>query len=499
MPSHSPAAPRRPHFHFTPAHGWLNDPNGLLFYAGEFHLFYQYHPDNTLWGPMHWGHAVSTDLVNWQHLPIALFPDDLGYIFSGSGVIDWHNTAGFGAEAMVLFFTHHHPDTLAQSQSLAYSLDKGRSWTKYADNPIIPTPHELQNFRDPKVFWYADGADDGHWVMLVATDDAILFYTSTNLLAWEANGRFGSGYGATDGVWETPDLFKLPVGDSADTRWVLSVGVGAGAPAGGSGTQYFVGHFDGKTFTSDHPRETVLWVDFGADFYAAQSWSDTPNGRCLWLAWLNNWQYARDIPAATWRGAMSVPREVHLLETAVGIRLVQKPIPELEQLRSTHHQWHNLTLHPKKSFIPTVTGNTLEIIAEFIITAKADRFGLRVLAGDGAFTTIGYEPTSGVLFTDRSRSGQVDFHQDFARHHQADLPLPENSLRLHIFVDCSMIEVFADNGRVCFSERVFPAGSSTGLAFFADGRAVTLKHLEIFELRTAVFAKAPESSRIVQS
>ncbi|MEZ4595112.1 MAG: glycoside hydrolase family 32 protein, partial [Chloroflexota bacterium] len=333
--------PFRPAYHFTPPTAWLNDPNGMVYYDGEYHLFYQYHPDSTVWGPMHWGHAVSTDLVNWQHLPIALAPDELGYIFSGSAVIDWHNTAGFGPEAMIAIYTYHDANA-NQSQAIAYSLDKGRTWTKYAGNPVIPTPTNIRDFRDPKVLWYEDEDGNGRWVMALAVGRSILFYSSPNLIDWVATGSFGFGHGATDGVWETPDLFELPVAGTAESRWVLTVGIGDHAPASGSGMQYFIGQFDGQTFTNENPKETVLWADYGADFYAAQSWSDAPNGRRLWLAWLNNWQYANQIPTTTWRGAMTLPRELRLVQTEAGIRLGQTAVPELTHLRQGEQSWQNL-------------------------------------------------------------------------------------------------------------------------------------------------------------
>ncbi|MCA9967847.1 MAG: glycoside hydrolase family 32 protein [Anaerolineales bacterium] len=480
--------PFRPQFHFTPPEKWVNDPNGMVYYGGEYHLFYQYYPDDTVWGPMHWGHAVSLDLVNWQHLPIALYPDDLGYIFSGSAVIDWHNTAGFGKDAMVAIYTYHDPDNSHQSQAVAYSTDKGRTWTKYEGNPVIPTPPNIRNFRDPKVMWYDAGNDNGHWVMSLAAGSAILFYTSPNLVDWEASGSFGFGYGSTSGVWETPDLFELPVGGSDQSRWVLTVGVGNGAPAGGSGTQYFVGTFDGQTFTSENPKGTVLWADYGADFYAAQSWSDAPAGRRLWLAWMNNWQYARDIPTSTWRGAMTIPREVGLVQTDEGVRLIQTAVSELTQLRTTHHTWQNLTLTPNTPFAPDVRGETLEIVAEIEVPVTANKVGIRVRVGGGEETAVGYAPKSNTLFVDRSRSGQGDFHGQFATIHTAQFEPADGLLRLHMFVDKSSVEVFVNGGLVTFTDQIFPREESVGIELFVEGEtAVFVPNFEVYGLKTARF------------
>lgn len=483
--------PFRPQFHFTPQKGWLNDPNGLVFYAGEYHLFYQFYPDDTVWGPMHWGHAVSRDLVNWQHLPIALFPDELGYIFSGSGVIDWHNRAGLGEEAMILFFTHHHPDTRDQRQSLAYSTDNGRSWTKYAGNPIIPTPAHLRDFRDPKVIWYQAEGGAGHWVMSLAANDQILFYTSDNLIDWQENGRFSHPQSAATGLWETPDLFQLPVAGCSESRWVLAIGLDNRMPGGRSGTRYFIGTFDGHTFTCDQPGDCVFWADFGADFYAAQSWHDAPDGRRIWLAWMNNWRYAAAIPTSAWRGDLSIPRELELVKTDAGIRLIQQPVSELKRLRHTRWIWTNATIQPDAPFHPIIKGTTLEIMAEFEGVVKADCFGVRVLSGHENAMTIGYDPQKQILYTDRRQAGQVYFHADFPGVHQTELPLHHGRLRLHIFVDRSMVEVFASDGLICFSERLFPHESRIAFNIFTEGAAVHLNSLEVFELKTAVFNSPP--------
>lgn len=465
----------------------MNDPNGLVYYAGEHHLFYQHNPDDTVWGPMHWGHAVSADLVNWEHLPIALAPDEIGTIFSGSAVIDKADTAGFGKEAMVAVFTHD--DSGEQMQSLAYSNDQGRTWTKYAGNPVLKAPKNIRNFRDPKVIWYDDGSGAGHWVMLMAAGNIILFYTSPDLKNWEATGGFGLGYGATEGVWETPDLFYLPVDGGAEQRWVLTVGVQAGAPAGGSGTQYFVGNFDGATFTSENPKKQVLWADYGADFYAAQGWNNTPGERSIWAAWMNNWQYANVVPALTSRGSLTLPRELSLTSTPDGIRLRQAPISELQSLRVEPQQWRDVVISPGTNLLDGVSGELLEIRAEFAIaqTVDADRLGFRIRtnqAGD-EYTTVGYTLKSQTLFVDRTRSGQEAFDSEFPAVHMAELEPIDGVVRLHILVDRSSIEVFANDGLVTMTDLIFPDSSSIELELFVDGGEVRANSLEVFELRAA--------------
>lgn len=473
--------PYRPDAHFSPPNGWMNDPNGMVYFAGEYHLFYQHHPEDIVWGPMHWGHAVSTDLVHWMDLPIALYPDDVGYIFSGSAVIDWQNTAGFGDAAMVALFTHEKDHR--QMQSVAYSTDRGRTWTKYAGNPVIEPPNNIRNFRDPKVVWY-DQQGAGHWVMMLAAGNTILFYTSPDLKTWTVAGGFGPAIGATCGVWETPDLFELPVDGGSERRWVLSVAVGDCAPAGGSGVQYFVGDFDGYTFTNENDKDTMLWVDYGADFYAPQRWNEAPGGRSVWAAWMNNWRYANEIPATSFRGSLTLPRELALIRTQEGVRLVQHPIPELARLRGKGWRWDNLKVDGAAAALPGVSGRALEIIAEFAVPPglAADRFGLRVRVGAGEGTTIGYGVKQKLLYVDRTHSGQVGFHAAFPGIHVAPMAPVDGKIRLHIFVDRTSIEVLGNDGRVALTDLIFPQDGSVGVEVFSDGGPVTLTQLDLYQI-----------------
>jgi fructan beta-fructosidase len=477
--------PYRPQYHFTPSQNWMNDPNGLVYYVGEYHLFYQHNPNDTVWGTIHWGHAVSRDLVNWQHLPIALAPDEHGMIFSGSAVIDWKNTAGFGKEAMVAIFTHH-SELARQSQSLAYSTDKGRTWTKYDGNPVLEPPKNIKNFRDPKVFWYGDEST-GHWVMAVSGGSVILFFSSPDLKNWESTGGFGFGYGSTVGIWETPDLFQLPVDGGPETRWVLTVGVGVGGPAGGTGTQYFVGDFDGETFTSENPKDTILWADFGADFYAAQSWSDEPDGRHIWLGWMNNWRYATSIPTSTWRSSFTLPRELSLRNTLDGIRLFQQPITNFKDLRSNQERWQNQQITSMTQY--PLLNSSVELFAEFQIIPNmpADRLGLRIVTVDGDFTTIGYATKPQQLFIDRSQCSKAEFNPAFSGVHLARLEPENGTIRLHIFIDRGSVEVFANDGRVVLTDQIFPCGENSKLEIFSDGGEVILVSLEMYGLQTASF------------
>src|SRR5688572_4628821 len=327
----------RPQFHFTPKARWMNDPNGMVYYEGEYHLFYQYYPDGDVWGPMHWGHTVTTDLVVWEHLPIALYPDSLGMIFSGSAVVDEKNSSGFGSTdspPLVAVFTYH--DAVKekegrsdyQTQGIAYSLDKGRSWKKYDKNPVIANPG-VRDFRDPKVFWHEESKQ---WIMtLVAADHAEL-YGSADLKLWTKLSEFGKEYGNHGGVWECPDLFQLPVEGEGIQKWVMIININPGAPNGGSGTQYFVGEFDGKKFTSDTEQARTSWLDYGPDDYAGITWSNAPDGRKIFMGWMNNWSYAQVVPTSPWRGGTTVARDLSLVRIDGSLYVKSVVAVELEKL-----------------------------------------------------------------------------------------------------------------------------------------------------------------------
>jgi fructan beta-fructosidase len=483
----------RPQFHFTPAVNWMNDPNGLVYFDGEYHLFFQYNPFGAKWGHMSWGHAVSRDLVRWEHLPVAIPEADGVMAFSGSAVVDWNNTSGFGRDGtppLVAIYTGHRETN--QSQYIAYSNDRGRTWTVYDGNPVLDIGRK--DFRDPKVFWHQP---QRQWVMALALPDEhkVRFYGSPDLKRWRHLSDFGPA-AAVGGIWECPDLFELPVdGDPQTTRWVLIVSLNPGGPAGGSGMQYFVGHFDGTRFVAESPApgvtgagmpaDQVLWADHGADFYAAVSFSDVPreDGRRLWLGWMNNWDYAQDIPTVPWRSAQSLPRALALRTTAQGIRLVQQPAAELQRLRGARQ-----TVDPQPIGETAVSlaaqgiaGTALEIVAEFEVGTAAE-LGLKVRAGEREETVIGIDPRAGRLFVDRSRSGQVGFHPKFTGRHTAPLRPENGRVTLHVFVDWSSVEVFAADGEVVLTDQIFPAPDSDGVALYARGGTARLVSLEAWPL-----------------
>ncbi|MDQ3687835.1 MAG: glycoside hydrolase family 32 protein [Acidobacteriota bacterium] len=480
----------RPQFHFTPATNFMNDPNGMVFYQGEYHLFYQHNPFGNEWGHMSWGHAVSSDAVHWKNLPVALREENGIMIFSGSAVVDRNNSSGLCAaraqsdkSCLIAIYTGHTEKN--QTQNIAYSNDRGRTWTKYARNPVIDISE--RDFRDPKVIWHEATRQ---WVMVavLAKDRKVRFYGSTNLRDWKHLSDFGPA-GATGGIWECPDLFQLNVdGRQNASKWVLKVDLNPGSIAGGSGGQYFVGEFDGTKFTNANAPDQTLWIDYGKDFYAAQSWSNLPDAdkSCVWLGWLNNWQYANKTPTAPWRGAQSIPRAATLRAYPEGVRLVQRPVSELRSLRAAHFSVKNESVTKANALLTAgnLSGDALEIIAEFEPGA-ASEFGFRVRKGAGEETTVAYSTAAQQLFVDRTKSGDVSFESNFPGRHAAPLPLEKNRVRLHIFVDRSSIEVFGNDGRAVITDLIFPKPDSRGIEVYATNGTAKLVSLDIWKLKSA--------------
>jgi sucrose-6-phosphate hydrolase SacC (GH32 family) len=478
----------RPSFHFTPPQRWLNDPNGLVYLQGQYHLFYQHNPLDVVWGPMHWGHAASADLLHWQHLPIALAPDKNGAIFSGSAVVDEHNSAGLGAGALVAAFTHHRRGR--QAQSLAYSIDAGITWVKHPANPLLPSPPGVNDFRDPKVFWYAarPGAA-GHWVMLLAVHDCVWFYTSPDLQTWKKSGEFGRGWGAQSGVWETPECFPLPVEDQSRPVWVLLAGIQNGAPSGGSGTQYFLGDFDGERFVCQDTPKRVRWADYGADFYALQTWNNAPGGRRVGLAWMNNWLYAQRIPAGAWRGAFTTPRQFSLAGDGENQVLIQQPVDELLGLRRAALAWDAQTLAPGEYRIGTLQGPSLDIEASFELQQhRRQRFGLRLPCGARSSAVLSIEP--GERIVNFERPAPAGAPGSFARPQRLTLDPAARTLELRILIDAASIEVFLDGGRCVLTNQVFPGETAGPASLFVEGAGLPLQALRAWELQPAASSGA---------
>ncbi|WP_339314415.1 PfkB family carbohydrate kinase [Paenibacillus sp. FSL M7-0896] len=479
----------RPGFHFSPPSSWANDPNGLVYYEGSYHLFYQHHPYGNKWGPMHWGHAVSEDLIQWEHAPIALFPDEHGAIFSGCCVVDWNNSSGLfeDSDGLVALFTHadHHPDTgqPRQRQSLAYSSDKGMNWHKYNGNPVL-AEEELIDFRDPKVFWHAESE---RWIMVIVAGDHARFYASENLREWSLTGEFGREEGSHDGVWECPDLFQLPVDDTGRSKWVLIISIGdhPNCPEG-SRTQYFIGEFDGKTFINDNPADHILWLDYGRDNYAGVTWSDIPeqDGRRVIIGWMSNWKYANETPTGSWRGAMTLPRAMSLTSKDGSVVLSQMPVREIEQLRNESMSWNDITITPATPFRQQMNSDLLEIEGEIdILSGDAVYIHLQSV-GQQSEIIIGYDPAQEWLFTDRSKSGLTDFHPAFASRHGARLAAANGKLKLHIWLDRNAVEVYAANGLVVLTDQIFPDAPIENIQVSTQSGQAVLNSLQIHTLKS---------------
>ncbi|MDU0201988.1 glycoside hydrolase family 32 protein [Paenibacillus sp. MAH-36] len=474
----------RPNFHFTPQQQWMNDPNGLVYFQGEYHLFYQYHPDGTTWGPMHWGHAISKDLVSWDHMPVALEPDEHGYIFSGSAVVDWEDTSGFfgGGAGLVAIFTHHdnagENGSVRERQSLAYSSDSGRTWTKYSGNPVLADTR-FPDFRDPKVFWHTKSK---RWIMILASGQTVSIYHSPNLKEWTFASQFGEGEGSHIGVWECPDLFELPVdGDPSHTKWVMLVSIG-NAPEypEGSRTQYFIGQFNGTEFKNDDAAESVRWLDGGRDNYAGVSWSDLPaeDGRRIYIGWLSNWKYAQVTPTEGWRSAMTLPRTLGLRSRANRILLVQRPVQELDQWKTDTMQWNDLLIEPGYNPLSGLALTSFMLEAEFELQT-ATEFGFKVRTSKEYETVVGYLAEAQELFVDRTQSGKTDFHTDFPGRHAVEAEAVDGRLVLRIWVDRCSVEVFAGEGEAVITDLLFPIDEQPGLAVYAKHGNVRLASLSI--------------------
>lgn len=475
----------RPQYHYTQEMSNASDPNGLVYYDGEYHLFHQ--------DQGRWGHAVSTDLIHWKRLPIAIPMGEMGHSWSGSAIVDANNASGLfnGGSGLIAFYTLYNPDKTGGNQKIgiAYSNDKGRTWQIYSRNPIIQNPGGLDgswDFRDPKVTWDSEHSE---WVMVVTGGDNIRFYTSHNLLTWNYVSSFGYGSYLHGGTWECPDLFELPIdGDTSNKKWVLAISTGPTTQTNGSTSEYFVGNFDGTTFTSDNPAATVLRNEKGRDMYAAQTFSDIPSsdGRRISIGWMSNWDYGFSFPTSPFHGQLSIPRSLSLKNyPGEGIRLVQSPVEELNTLRGTVNSWNNVNITPTSSnLLKNMSGNAYEIDATLQLpnTGAATEFGFNVRTLGDQKTVIGYNVTSSQIFVNRDNSGRKDFTQNFTGLQTADLSPVNNQIKVHIYVDESSIEVFGNDGKVVFSDIILPNSARDGMSFYSKGGNVTVTSLNVYPL-----------------
>lgn len=504
----------RPSYHFTPLYGWMNDPNGMVYKNGEYHLYFQYNPYGSKWGNMHWGHAVSKDLVHWEHLDPAIARDPVGHIFSGSSVIDKKNTAGFGKNAIIAIYTNNSVNH-DEVQCLAYSNDNGRTFTKYEGNPVLTPFDGLKDFRDPKVFWYEKGKC---WYMIVSADKEMRLYKSKNLKKWNYVSAFGKGIGQQPCQYECPDFFQLPVnGDKKKMKWVMTMNINPGCWFGGSATEYFVGDFDGKKFTCPDANE-VKWLDWGKDHYATVTFSNTGD-RVLGITWMSNWQYANLTPFKQNRGANGLPRELKLYEKNGKYYISEDVAPEVYALRKDTKNVADASVSDEKMLAGVAANMEGAFEIEADVTPDANGIaGIEISNNKRERTMIYFDMKQGKVVMDRTESGLTDFGKqavphdielawdkqraaegkepariansinyknDFALATWAPLSLCEDGKKTYhvdVFVDKSSVELFVDGGRIAMTNLVFPVAPYENVKLYTQGGKAEFKNLKVHKL-----------------
>ncbi len=482
--------PHRSQLHFSPQANWMNDPNGMFYDKGKYHLFYQYYPDSTVWGPMHWGHAESKDLVHWKELPIALYPDSLGCIFSGSAVVDTYNTSKLGTAEnppIIAAFTHH--DFVGekaktndfQKQSIAYSLDGGYEWQKYSGNPVIPNKEKIKDFRDPKVVWHEASQK---WILVLAAYDRVKFYASANLTDWEFLSDFGIE--GDHRLWECPDLFQMKVADSNEYKWVLLVSIQKNAPNDGTATSYFVGEFDGIKFNSE--VESQKWLDWGTDNYAFVTWNNVPkdDGRVLGIGWMSNWQYAQIVPTVNWRSTMTLPRELTLVKSASNYALHSTLVREFEQLRNTTTALGQMTITQEKLIEGSFTASQAEVdLSVDLQQTTASAFGIKLQNELGEKLVIKFDKKEGQMFVDRTNSRKDKFSDEFFKNvHAAPIDFNKEKMNMRLIIDAASIEIFINEGALSFTSIFFPSEKFSAISLFADSGVCNFSNLEVHHLNS---------------
>ena len=468
----------RPVYHHTPAYGWMNDPNGMFYKDGVYHLYFQHNPYGSTWGNMTWGHSTTTDLVNWNYEGLAIKPDAWGAVFSGSAVVDYDNTAGFGKNAVVAFYTSakSSPWGDTQSQSMAYSLDNGKTFVKYAYNPVVTS--SKRDFRDPKVFWYAP---DKHWVMILAGGQEMDIYSSKNLKDWKYESSFGAKQGAHGGVWECPDLVELPVEGAKEKKWVLICNINPGGPFGGNAAQYFVGTFDGKKFVNESPTQTK-WMDWGKDHYATVTFSNAPGGRCIALGWMSNWQYQTVLPTLQYRGSNTIARDLTLYRQDGELLLRCAPSPEIEKARMQKVSVPSFKVSDSYDLASLLEGNDGAYEIDMTIKNSGASKIMFTLSNDkGEKVNMYYDIMRKQFVMDRSESGKVDFSVDFPAVTVAPVYDTDN-IRLRLFVDRTSIEAFGEGGKFVMTNQVFPTEPYNKMSFVSVRGNFTVKSMDVYKL-----------------
>ena len=469
----------RPVYHHTPMYGWMNDPNGMFYKDGVYHLYFQYNPYGSMWGNMTWGHSTSTDLTHWTYEGTAIVPDAWGAIFSGSCVVDKDNTAGFGKGAVVAFYTSAKstPWGDIQSQSMAYSLDNGKTFIKYEHNPILTSTE--RDFRDPKVFWYAPGK---HWVMMLAVGQEMQIYSSGNLKEWKKESSFGAMQGAHGGVWECPDLVEVAVEGSKEKKWVLICNLNPGGPFGGSAAQYFVGSFDGKKFVNESPTQTK-WLDWGKDNYATVTWSNAPAGRCIALGWMSNWQYANNVPTTQYRSANTLARDLTLYRVGGELYLKSKPSSEIKKARAEEKKIPTFEVKGNYEVSSLLADNKGAYEIEMTIENKGtSKIDFSLMNEKGEKVAMYYDVVRKQFVMDRSASGVVGFSRDFPAVTVAPVRNTDQ-IHLRLFIDRSSVEAFGEDGEYVMTNLVFPAEPYNRMVFSSDKGSYIVKSMNVYRLQ----------------
>lgn len=469
----------RPVYHHTPVYGWMNDPNGMFYKDGVYHLYFQYNPYGSMWGNMTWGHSTSTDLTHWTYEGTAIVPDAWGAIFSGSCVVDKDNTAGFGKGAVVAFYTSAKstPWGDIQSQSMAYSLDNGKTFIKYEHNPILTSTE--RDFRDPKVFWYAPGK---HWVMMLAVGQEMQIYSSGNLKEWKKESSFGAMQGAHGGVWECPDLVEVAVEGSKEKKWVLICNLNPGGPFGGSAAQYFVGSFDGKKFVNESPTQTK-WLDWGKDNYATVTWSNAPAGRCIALGWMSNWQYANNVPTTQYRSANTLARDLTLYRVGGELYLKSKPSPEIKKARAEEKKIPTFEVKGNYEVASLLADNKGAYEIEMTIENKGtSKIDFSLMNEKGEKVAMYYDVVRKQFVMDRSASGIVGFSRDFPAVTVAPVRNTDQ-IHLRLFIDRSSVEAFGEDGEYVMTNLVFLAEPYNRMVFSSDKGSYIVKSMNVYRLQ----------------
>lgn len=469
----------RPVYHHTPVYGWMNDPNGMFYKDGVYHLYFQYNPYGSMWANMTWGHSTSTDLTHWTYEGTAIVPDAWGAIFSGSCVVDKDNTAGFGKGAVVAFYTSAKstPWGDVQSQSMAYSLDNGKTFIKYEHNPILTSTE--RDFRDPKVFWYAPGK---HWVMMLAVGQEMQIYSSGNLKEWKKESSFGAMQGAHGGVWECPDLVEVAVEGSKEKKWVLICNLNPGGPFGGSAAQYFVGSFDGKKFVNESPTQTK-WLDWGKDNYATVTWSNAPAGRCIALGWMSNWQYANSVPTTQYRSANTLARDLTLYRVGEELYLKSKPSPEIKKARAEEKKIPTFEVKGNYEVASLLADNKGAYEIEMAIENKGtSKIDFSLMNEKGEKVAMYYDVVRKQFVMDRSASGIVGFSRDFPAVTVAPVRNTDQ-IHLRLFIDRSSVEAFGEEGEYVMTNLVFPAEPYNRMVFSSDKGSYIVKSMNVYRLQ----------------